>query len=220
MTAQNPLDNDPGPEPTLFSAIITPHRSLNGTGFLVVMLLVSGFSFIAGMVFFLLGAWPVVGFLGLDVLLVYIAFKVSFYRMRAFETLRLTEQSLVYERVNPAGVRKRWTFQPYWLRVEFDDPPDHGSQLRLRSHGHAITVGAFLAPPERRAFAAALRDALRKADFQSVRGGFKFNNNQFPIQNYYLYETVREDGKLRQLNRGTVLTNHADAYAKDCPMKW
>jgi len=66
----------------------------------------------------------------------------------------------------------------------------------------------------------ALRAALRKADFQSVRGGFKFNNNHFPIQNYYLYETVREDGKLRQLGRGTVLTNHADAYAKDCPMKW
>ena len=78
MTAQNPLDNDPGPEPTLFSAIITPHRSLNSTGFLIVMLLVSGFSFIAGMVFFLLGAWPVVGFLGLDVLLVYWAFRANF----------------------------------------------------------------------------------------------------------------------------------------------
>jgi branched-chain amino acid transport system substrate-binding protein len=66
----------------------------------------------------------------------------------------------------------------------------------------------------------ALRDALRKADFQSVRGPFKFNNNQFPIQNYYLYETVREGGKLLQVGRGTVLTNHSDAYAKDCPMKW
>ncbi|MBI3516840.1 MAG: ABC transporter substrate-binding protein [Proteobacteria bacterium] len=66
----------------------------------------------------------------------------------------------------------------------------------------------------------ALRDALRKADFKSIRGPFKFNNNQFPIQSYYLYETVREDGKLRQLGRGTVLTDHADVYAKDCPMKW
>jgi len=66
----------------------------------------------------------------------------------------------------------------------------------------------------------ALRDAFRKATFKSVRGPFKFNNNQFPIQNYYLYETVRENGKLLELGRGTVLTDHGDAYAKDCPMKW
>ena len=65
----------------------------------------------------------------------------------------------------------------------------------------------------------ALRAALQKADFKSVRGAFRFNNNHFPIQNYYLYETVREDGKLLQLGRGTVLTDYADAYAKDCPMK-
>jgi branched-chain amino acid transport system substrate-binding protein len=66
----------------------------------------------------------------------------------------------------------------------------------------------------------ALRDAFRKADFKSVRGPFKFNNNHFPIQSYYLYETVRENGKLLQLGRGTVFTDHADVYAKDCPMKW
>ena len=75
----------------------------------------------------------------------------------------LTEQALVYERVNPAGVRERWTFQPYWLRIEFDDPPQHASELRLRSRGHAVTIGAFLAPPERRDLAAALREALHKA---------------------------------------------------------
>ena len=69
MTAPNHTDNDPTAELTLFSAIITPHRSLSGTGFLAVMALVGGFSFIGGMFFFLLGAWPVIGFLGLDVVL-------------------------------------------------------------------------------------------------------------------------------------------------------
>lgn len=153
----------PSAPPVLFEVMLTPNRSLPPLGFALLMGAISVVSFGAGMAFYLIGAWPVVGFLGLDVLLVYIAFKVSFYRMRAFETLQLTEQALVYERVNPAGVRKRWTFQPFWLRVEFDDPPNHGSQLRLRSHGHAITVGAFLAPPERQDLAAALRDALHKA---------------------------------------------------------
>ena len=59
MTAQTNVHNDPAAEPTLFSAIITPHRSLSGKGFLLVMALVGGLSFIGGVFFFLLGAWPV-----------------------------------------------------------------------------------------------------------------------------------------------------------------
>lgn len=158
----DPDRNAPPAEPVLFDVILAPNRSLPPLGFAILMAAISLVSFGAGLAFYLIGAWPVVGFLGLDVLLVYIAFKVSFYRMRAFETLHLTEQTLVYERVNPAGVRKRWTFQPYWLRVELDDPPSHGSQLRLRSHGHAVVIGAFLAPPEREDLATALREALQK----------------------------------------------------------
>jgi len=146
----------------LFDARLMPHRSLPPVGFALLMAGISLVSFGAGLTFYLIGAWPIVGFLGLDVLLVYVAFKVSFRRMRAFETLRLTQSVLVYERVTPAGVRRRWTFQPYWLRVEFDDPPEHGSQLRLRSHGRSVTVGAFLPPPERETLAAALRQALRQ----------------------------------------------------------
>jgi uncharacterized membrane protein len=149
-------------DPVLFDALLMPHRSLPPLGFALLMTAISVVSFGAGLTFYLIGAWPVVGFMGLDVLLVYIAFQVSFRRMRAFETLRLTEQILVFERVNPAGVRRRWTFQPYWLRVEFDNPPEHGSQLRLRSHGRAITIGAFLAMPERQDLATALRAALDK----------------------------------------------------------
>jgi branched-chain amino acid transport system substrate-binding protein len=64
-----------------------------------------------------------------------------------------------------------------------------------------------------------LRAAFKKADFKSVRGPFRFNNNGFPIQSYYLYEVVREDGKLLEHNRGTLITDLADAYAKDCPLK-
>ena len=65
-------------EPTIFSAVITPHRSLGRVGFLVLMALFGGVSFVAGMVFLLIGAWPVFGFLGLDVLLVYWAFRLNY----------------------------------------------------------------------------------------------------------------------------------------------
>src|SRR5262245_3117255 len=117
MTAQNPADNDPGPEPTLFSAIITPHRSLNSTGFLVVMLLVSGFSFMAGMVFFLLGAWPVVGFLGLDVLLVYWAFRASYRSAAAFEEVIVTPSELLVRRVSHRGRVAEWKLNPCWTQL-------------------------------------------------------------------------------------------------------
>ena len=85
MTAPHHPDNDPLAEPTLFSAIITPHRSLSGKGFLAVMALVGSLSFIGGMFFFLMGAWPVVGFLGLDVALVYWAFRANYRAAAAFE---------------------------------------------------------------------------------------------------------------------------------------
>jgi uncharacterized membrane protein len=78
-------DNAARDEPTLFSAVLTPHRSLGRTGFVVLMCLIGGISFVAGLVFFIAGAWPVMGFFWLDVLLVYIAFKVSYRSAAAYE---------------------------------------------------------------------------------------------------------------------------------------
>ncbi len=67
----------------------------------------------------------------------------------------------------------------------------------------------------------AVRDALRAAKFDSVRGTWALNKNHYPIQDFYLYETVKDDkGRLVQVNRGKVFANHGDAYAKDCPMSW
>ena len=66
----------------------------------------------------------------------------------------------------------------------------------------------------------ALRNALRAADFQSVRGHFKFNRNQFPIQNYYLQVVGKgPDGRLMQKTIATVLTDRGDAYVDQCKMK-
>lgn len=67
---------------------------------------------------------------------------------------------------------------------------------------------------------AALGAAFKKANFKSVRGDFKFNTNNFPVQNFYLFEVAkRADGKIGTNFKSTVFTNHADAYAKDCPLK-
>ena len=66
----------------------------------------------------------------------------------------------------------------------------------------------------------AVRKALRAAKFESVRGDFKFNRNQYPIQDYYL-RTVAKDSKGRLVNKsmGTIFKDHGDAYVQECPMK-
>ena len=144
-----------------FDAVLVPHRSLSPGGFWLLMALISGVSFVSGMYFVLKGAWPVTGYFGLDVLLIYLAFRASYRSARLHETVKLTEDALVVERVSPSGRRARWTFQPYWLRVEMDDPPEHASRLTLASHGRSLVIGAFLSPDERFEVAKALKDALQ-----------------------------------------------------------
>src|SRR6266567_8200779 len=98
MTAGNDFDPQAA-EPTLFSALLTPHRSLNRTGFLVLMAFLSLISFAAGLAFLLMGAWPVFGFFGLDVLAIYWAFKINFRHAKATEEISVTASELRVRRV-------------------------------------------------------------------------------------------------------------------------
>ncbi|MFV3075083.1 DUF2244 domain-containing protein [Niveispirillum fermenti] len=144
----------------LFRAVIHPHRSLSPAGFRRLMWCVGGLSLGTGLIFFLNGAWPVVGFMGVDVALLYWAFKASYRSGHAQETVELTDRALTVERVDPAARRQRWTFQPTWLRVHLDDPIRPGSQITLSSHGRHLVVGSYLCLDERQDFARALRAAL------------------------------------------------------------
>ncbi len=149
-------------EELFFDARLRPHRSLSPRGFLLLMIAIAAVAFLAGLVFFLIGAWPVVGFLGLDVALVYLAFKINYRHGRMYETLRLTRGDLTVARIDHWGARKTWRFQPAWLQVLIDDPPGHYSPLVLRSHGKSLPIGGFLTPEERAGLAAALRRALEQ----------------------------------------------------------
>ena len=164
MTTQHRSDNDPIPEPTLFSAIITPHRSLSSTGFLLVMLLIGGVSFVGGVVFFVVGAWPVIGFLGLDVLLVYWAFRANYRAARAFEEVTVTASELRLRRVSHRGRVVEWKLNPVWTKLDREIHEDYGLlRLFLVSQGRRLAVAGFLAPSERESFAAALANALGEA---------------------------------------------------------
>lgn len=143
-----------------FSAILTPYRSLSPRGFLILMTLVGLVSFVAGLAFLLVGAWPVFGFFGLDVLLIYAAFKANYFAARAYETVSIAGGKLTVTKVLPSGRSKSWTFNPYWAQLEVASRPGRASRLLLRSHGRALTLGNFLSESERLDFAAALQDAL------------------------------------------------------------
>jgi uncharacterized membrane protein len=147
----------------LFDAILTPHRSLSPAGFVILMSLVALVGFGTGIVFLTIGAWPVFGFCGLEVFLIWLCFRLSYRSGRMWERVRLTPGSLTVERRQSDGAWREWTFQPYWLRVLMDDPPRSESRLVLTSHGESLTIGSFLTPEERLDLAKALRRALAAA---------------------------------------------------------
>jgi uncharacterized membrane protein len=163
MTAGN--DFDPAPEePELFSALLTPHRSLNRTGFIPLMGFLSAVSFAAGVAFWMMGAWPVFGFFGLDVLLVYWAFKVNFRRARATEAIRVTPSELRVRRVSHRGHVVEWVLNPLWVQLDQKIHAEFGiEKLYLLSRGRRVSIASFLGPDEKASFAKALLAALQAA---------------------------------------------------------
>jgi uncharacterized membrane protein len=143
-----------------FRAVLTPHRSLSPAGFIILMTAVSLISFVVGLVFFLSGAWPVIGFCGLDVLLIYVAFKLNYRAGRRYEIVELTQDELVLVRVHPSGRCERFAFNPYWARLRLQIRHDGRPELKIVSHGEELTFGSFLTDDEKRDFAVAMQEAL------------------------------------------------------------
>lgn len=156
-------NDDAKQEQGAFRAILHPHRSLGPTGFLILMSAIGGVSFVTGMVFLAMGAWPVFGFFGLDVALVYIAFRLNYRSGRLYEMVELTPEALTVTRVHPSGKRESFDFNPYWVRVRLAEGPHGRTDLRLASHGRELAFGRFLTDDERRDFSDALSGALIEA---------------------------------------------------------
>ena len=151
-------------DPKIFSAMLTPHRSLSPTGFLILMSCLGTLSFVSGVIFISIGAWPVFGFFGLDVLLVYVAFRANYRSARAYEEVTVTASELTVRKVNPRGGVRQWTLNPVWVRLERIVHAEFGiERLFLVSHGRRLTIAAFLSPDEKATFARALTSALGEA---------------------------------------------------------
>jgi uncharacterized membrane protein len=163
MTTGNDFDPETA-EPELFAALLTPHRSLNRTGFVVVMAFLSAVSFATGVAFLMMGAWPVFGFLGLDVLAIYVAFRINFRRARACEQISVTPSALRLRRVSHRGHVVEWVFNPLWVRLDREADDEYGLEhLYLTSRGKRVAIGSFLSPDEKASFSNALIAALNAA---------------------------------------------------------
>jgi uncharacterized membrane protein len=139
-----------------FATSLVPHRSLSPAGFRWLIRGAIAANLMIGLPMWILGAWPVMGFMGLDVWLLWFLFKRSYLDARRSETLLLTDAELVIDRVSPNGDREQLRLDAYWLRIEWDERDE---RLVLTSRGNRAVIGRFLAPSERRN----VRDQLKAA---------------------------------------------------------
>ena len=154
--------NDPG-EP-IFSAVLTPHRSLGPAGFAALMAFVAVTCFAAGAMFYALGAWPIVGFMGLDVLAVYVAFRLNYRSARAFEEIVVTRDALTIRKVGSNGRAREVRFNPFWVKLEIQEAYEEGvTRIVVRARDAAEPIGQFLNPADRKSFAKAFGAALLQA---------------------------------------------------------
>ena len=145
-----------------FATSLTPHRSLSAEGFRFVMLGAIAANLVIGLPLFIMGAWPVFGFMGLDVFLLWWLFKRSYFDARRSETLLLTDRELVVVRVAPDGEREELRLDAYWLTVEATE-----ERLVVTSRGNRAVIGRFLGPDERLRVAEQLKAAI--ADMRAPR---------------------------------------------------
>lgn len=148
-------------ERPLFAAVIQPHRSLGPDGLRVVMTLCCAAAVVSSIPFVALGFWPVGGFFGLDLLALYIAFRVNYRRGRSFEEVVVTPLEILFRQVSHRGARSEWRFNPLWTRLDRVADAEYGLQsLALISRGERIVIARDLSPPERESLADALGRAL------------------------------------------------------------
>lgn len=163
MSDNNPIA-DQSKDAALFTARLTPHRSLPKNGFVLLMLLIVSLVGSSAMMFMAMGAWPVVAFLVLDVAIIWLAFHLSYRSGRAYEDVTVTPNELTITRVSPWGRVTRETLHPVWTRLKtaYDHEEERVLAVKLESKGRTVSVGSFMNPDDKESFANALGDVLAR----------------------------------------------------------
>ena len=145
----------------VFAAELVPHRSLGRKGFRILLALTGAVCFLYGIFFMMTGAWPIGLFLGLDFLLLYVAFRSNYRAAKAREEVTVSRTSLSIRKFSPAGRMVEHRFNPFWARFRVKRHEELGIlSMHVAGEGRVTDIGSFLNPDDRESFARAFRGAL------------------------------------------------------------
>ena len=153
----------------LYEITLYPYRSMNKLGFFILMFTLALISFVAGIMFILIGAWPVFGFFGLDVLLIYIFFKLNFRSGKKKEVIILDKKNLIIKFYNPKKIEKIYKLDPNWLKINLIKLKNSTSKLQISSKNKSVIVGSFLRYQEKNDIICSLQKALKKYHFSYAK---------------------------------------------------
>ena len=156
------ISNNGKKPPIIFNAILKPYASLSSYGFLTFMLILIIVSCSIGIAFAVLGAWPVLGFFGLEIFIIYQAFKYNYRDSKRIENITLTDNDIVIESVSPKGISRIFRLQTYWMKIDYRlSKTTRCGELILRSHGKSIEIGSFLTTREKKSLAIKLEHEIK-----------------------------------------------------------
>lgn len=148
--------------PVTFEAVIVPHRSLGRRGLLWLSGALALLSALVAFGLWLAGAWPVIGFTGLEVAAAVLLLRRHALGARPTEMLLLSERGMAVVTIDPAGRRSERVIASAWLRAALEERPGRTPALMLRARGAALEVAASLGEEEKRALALAVCEALER----------------------------------------------------------
>jgi len=155
------MDEKNAADAPFFKALLVPHRSLGRTGFAVLMAALLLLWLTVGAIFWSMGAWPIFGFFGLDVLALYIAFRVNYRAARVREEVSLSRTNLQIRKVPPSGKVEEHSFNPFWTRFHVRRHAEIGiTDMAVEMREKRVLLGSFLNPDDRESFAKAFGQAL------------------------------------------------------------
>lgn len=154
----------PSSDRPIFQALLTPYRSLGRRGFTVMMSFFCLVSLVTGALFLMNGAWPVVGFFGLDVLIVWWAFSASYRSAKAREEVLVTRTDCAILKTSPKGDVQEAHHNPFFARFSVNRHEEIGiTRMSVDSKNVSTEIGSFLNPDDKHSFAEAFQEALIRA---------------------------------------------------------
>ena len=156
------VETRPKTPPLLLDLKLRPHRSLKRAHFEKLCLFLVIICGLASIRFWIVGAWPVILFLVIDVFAIWLAFTINYRRGQVFETVQLSDTDLIIAHSDAHSNISTWRFEPYWVKVALTPHGADNNILLISLHDKVVSIGAFLLPNDRRNIALEIESAIER----------------------------------------------------------